>query len=52
MYSVKKVVNGVLYCDKDVRISKAKLLGKIASIEEKKDKNGNNYYAVFILNSG
>ena len=52
MYSVKKVVNGVLYCEKENRISKAKLIGKIITIEQKSDKNNNVYFAIFILNSG
>ena len=52
MYQVKKVVNGVLYLGKEQRISKAKLMGKIITIEQKSDKNDNTYFSVFILNSG
>ena len=47
-----KVVDGVLFCEKEKRISKAKLMGKIITIETKVDKNGNNYFSIFILNSG
>ncbi|KKK56390.1 hypothetical protein LCGC14_3064990, partial [marine sediment metagenome] len=49
---MKKVVDGVLYVDKEIRKTKAKLMGRIDSIEKKVDKRGNNYYAVFILNAG
>ncbi len=52
MYSVKRIVNGIIYCEKEKIISKAKLMGKITSIEEKIDKRGNKYYSVFILNAG
>ena len=47
-----KVVNGTLFCERDKRISKARLMGKITLIEQKEDKNKNKYYAIFILNSG
>ena len=47
-----KVVNGTLFCERDKRISKAKLMGKIITIETKQDKNSNPYFSVFILNSG
>ncbi len=49
---MKKVVNGVIYCEREKRISKARLMGKIITIETKKDKNSNTYFSVFILNSG
>ncbi len=49
---MKKVVNGVIFCEREKRISKAKLMGKIITIETKQDKNSNDYFAVFILNSG
>ncbi len=47
-----KVVKGTLFCEKEKRISKARLMGKIITIEAKQDKNKNQYFAVFILNSG
>ncbi len=47
-----KVVNGTIFCDREKRISKTRLMGKITSIETKQDKNKNQYFAVFILNSG
>ena len=47
-----KVVNRTIFCEREKRISKAKLMGKIITIEKKQDKNSNQYFAVFILNSG
>ncbi len=49
---MKKIVNGTIYCEREKRISKAKLMGRITLIEKKKDKNENTYFSVFILNSG
>ena len=52
MYRVTSVKNGTIYCERDKKISKAKLMGKITAIELKVDKNGKDYYSVFILNAG
>lgn len=52
MYSVKKVVDGTIYCEKAEPVAKTRLAGKITSIERKFNKAGAPYYAVFILNAG
>jgi hypothetical protein len=52
LYSVKRIVNGTIYCEKEESVKKTKLAGKITSIEEKTNKAGVPYYAIFILNAG